>query len=249
MREYQQKMLKSKSKIVLCNWNRGKGKTYSIADFINEKINFNKHISILVVGNSKHKTSVILQEKLEKVVDCSKCEVRGVGFEKIIISGIEGNMRYNLVNITITSDIENSRGIKVDYVLCDEYIPSSDELSIFYNSGAKQVYVLGTFNIDYISDKKDGEKFSEKDWINNQIKELMEEFANIPKADNTTKRREVVLDMINRLNHMRIPEKEPKYVQLYKDSGGREVSGLFGNEKKENSGLFENKIESSGLFR
>lgn len=201
MREYQQKMLKSKSKIVLCNWNRGKGKTYSIADFINEKINFNKHISILVVGNSKHKTSVILQEKLEKVVDCSKCEVRGVGFDKIIISGIEGNMKYNLVNITITSNIENSRGIKVDYVLCDEYIPSSNELSMFYNSGAKQVYILGTFNIDYISDND--VNVDKNTWINEEINKLMVEFSNTPKEENTTKRRDIILNMIERLEHMR----------------------------------------------
>lgn len=101
--------------------------------------------------------------------------------------------------------MESSRGIKVDYVLCDEYIPSSDELSMFYNNGAKQVYVLGTFDIDYISDNDIN--VDKNTWINEEINKLMVEFSNIPKEENTTKRRDIILNMIERLEHMRVRSK------------------------------------------
>lgn len=233
-REYQQKLMKSKSKIVMCDWDRGKGKTHAIANFINEKIDVNERINILVVTRNPKETSIILQDKIEDMVDCNKYEVRGVGFEKIMIDDRRG---YIVATISITQNIENYRGAKFDYVLCDEYIPSSNQLSIFYHSGAKQVCILGTFDIDYITDK---EEINEDEWIDNQIKELMQEFSSIPKVDNTTKRREVVLYMINRLNDMRSSAKEP-----VRHLG----SGLFGNKNKETSGIFGNKTESSGLFK
>lgn len=206
MREsYQQRMLESKSKVIICDWDRGKGKSYSIADFIKEKANFNMPIKILVVEASKCRAFAILQEKLKEVIESDVYDITIQGFDKLVITKTVGCKKYNLVNITITSNVESSRGIKVDYVLCDEYIPSSDELSMFYNNGAKQVYVLGTFDIDYISDNNIN--VDKNTWINEEINKLMVEFSNIPKEENTTKRRDIILNMIERLEHMRVRSK------------------------------------------
>lgn len=256
MREYQQKMLKSKSKIVMCNWNRGKGKTYSIIQKMLQK----GGSWVFITPTCTRKCDVIHKELEMYFREENICYREFKVFNNRI--EIHFNKEFYIKDgvrdlYILFENADNFRiSLKVDYVVIDDYeLNSRDEIRRVISEaktirGLEQIIITTSIdNFEYIDDKENKIEINEQEWIDNQIRELMKEFASIPKADNTTKRREVVLDMINRLNHMRISEKEPKYVQLYKDSGGREVSGLFGNEKKENSGLFENKIESSGLFR
>lgn len=197
MREYQQKMLESKGKgMVLCDWDRGKGKTYSIANFIARKINFNRPSKILVVGGNYY--CRYIQEELKRIIN-DEFDIVYSGIETITVIGFKDGKKHILADITVTSSVEKSRGMKLDYILCDEYMPSSNELNMFYNSGAKKVYILGTFGIDYISDKEK----NPIEWIDDEINKLMYEFSSIPKEENTTKRREIVLSMIMKLKSMR----------------------------------------------
>lgn len=197
MREYQQKMLESKGKgMVLCDWDRGKGKTYSIANFIARKINFNRPSKILVVGGNYY--CRYIQEELKRIIN-DEFDIVYSGIETITVIGFKDGKKHILADITVTSSVEKSRGMKLDYILCDEYIPSSNELNMFYNSGAKKVYILGTFGIDYISDKEK----NPIEWVDDEINKLMYEFSSIPKEENTTKRREAVLSMIMKLKSMR----------------------------------------------
>lgn len=199
MREYQQKMLESKGKMVLCDWDRGKGKTYSIANFIARKINFNRPSKILVVGGNYY--CRYIQEELKRIIN-DELDIVYSGIETITVIGFKDGKNHILADITVTSSVEKSRGMKLDYILCDEYIPSSNELNMFYNSGAKKVYILGTFGIDYISDKE-VKIVNEEEWIDNEINKLMCEFSSIDNAENTTKRREIILCMITKLKSMK----------------------------------------------
>lgn len=227
MREYQQKLLQSKSKIVMCDWSRGKGKTYSIANNIVKKIEDTEEIlKILIVSKEYRNTSILMHDCLESIIG-DKFIVNGRGFEKVTISNKRELMNSlgklgeiageTLVDITFTSSIQNSRGGKYDYVYCDEYLPSSDELNIFCNSHAKQIYILGTFGVDYISDKE-AEIPNECEWIDKEIKKLMKEFSSIDNAENTTKRREVILNMIMKLESMK---PRSLYTTILTDDCGR----------------------------
>lgn len=201
MREYQQKMLESKGKgIVLCDWDRGKGKTYSIANFIAKNINFDRPLKILIIGGNYY--CRYIQEELKRIINDEFDIVVYSGIETITVIGFKDGKKYVLADIIVTSSVEKSRGMKLDYVLCDEYIPSSNELNIFYNSGAKKAYILGTFGIDYISDKE-FKISNENEWIDNEINKLMCEFSSIDSAENTTKRREIILCMITKLKSMK----------------------------------------------
>lgn len=201
MREYQQKMLESKGKgIVLCDWDRGKGKTYSIANFIAKNINFNRPLKILIVGNYDcREIAILLRRKLERKISINGFDIVYHGVKGITVSSFNDSKKYILADIVTTLNIEKTRGMEIDYALCDEYIPSSNELNMFYNSGAKKVYILGTFGIDYISDKE----VNEEEWIDNEINKLMCEFSSIDNAENTTKRREIILCMITKLKSMK----------------------------------------------
>lgn len=199
-RGYQQKLIKSKSNVVIGDWNRCASKTSTIAESIWYNCEtIEDTVKVLVVSGYEYKSvSNLIQDYLDEITD-NNINIVSRGFEKLFVKYKDSI----LIDITFTKSIENSKGMKVDYVYCDEYIPSSNEISIFNNSGAKRIYILGTFDFEYISDEETKIEIDEQEWVKQQIKELMQEFVDIPKRENTTKRREVVLDMINRLSHMR----------------------------------------------
>lgn len=209
MREYQQKLLNNRrSKLIMCDWDRSKGKTYTIANSIVHNWCRKSVIKALIVSKNYKSVSDSIQNYLDDIFD-GDFIVQGRGYEKILVKKLmsgKGKLGEvageTVIDITVTSSIQNSRGLKIDYVYCDEYLPSSDELNIFYSSLAKQVYVLGTFRIDYISDKEI-EIPNEDEWIDVEIKKLMQEFSSIDNAENTTKRREIILAMIMKLKGMR----------------------------------------------
>lgn len=246
MREYQQKLIKSRSNVVIGDWNRRVGKTSTIAESIWRNCGdiIEDTIKVLVVSGYEYKAvSNLIQDYLDGITD-NNIEVVARGFNKMFVK-YEGSM---IIDITFTNSIENSRGMKVDYVYCDEYMPSSNEISIFNNSGAKRIYILGTFDFEYISDKENKIEINEQEWVGQQIKELMKEFAEIPKRENTTKTREVILGMIMRLESMK--PRNLHTVISTDDCGREEKSGLFKSEKQECSGLFGyKKEENSGLFK
>ena len=199
-RGYQQKLIESKSNVVIGDWNRCAGKTSTIAESIWHNCEtIEDTVKVLVVSGYEYKSvSNLIQDYLDEITD-NNINIVSRGFEKLFVKYKDSI----LIDITFTKSIENSKGMKVDYVYCDEYIPSSNEISIFNNSGAKRIYILGTFDFEYISDEETKIEIDEQEWVKQQIKELMQEFADIPKRENTTRTREVILGMISKLNYLK----------------------------------------------
>lgn len=218
-REYQQKLIESRSKIVFCNWNRGKGKTYSIIQKM-----LKEGGGWIFISSHPHVQCKIISEQLENYRRISNPKI--VRESKVKTGSIEiyFNREYQVSPLFISFETyENFRiSPRIDYIVFDD---AEINLSIIKEAitirGLKQIIIATTLgeSFEYISDKENEIEINEQEWIDNQIRELMKEFASIPKADNTTKRREVVLDMINRLNHMRTLREKPMYTQPCEDSG------------------------------
>lgn len=215
-RGYQQKLIESKSNVVIGDWNRRTGKTSTIAESIWYNCEtMEDTVKVLVVSGYEYKSvSNLIQDYLDEITD-NNINIVSRGFEKLFVKYKDSI----LIDITFTKSIENSRGIKVDYVYCDEYIPSSNEISIFNSLGAKKICILGTFDFEYISDKETKIEVNEQEWVKQQIKELMQEFAEIPKRENTTRTREVILGMISKLNYLKSFDNRTTHTKKYEECG------------------------------
>lgn len=200
-REYQQKMLNSESKIVLCDWDRGKGKDYSIAQSIVRNIpNIPSRIVVFTNYNSRHVSGELFDNLSYMLGD--EC-VEGRGLEVIVIKDSKGS-KFLTIHIFNSSEIETiARGYKADYVYFNEYVPNKEQLDYICSDKLKQVYILGTFKFDYISDNNTVENINREQWIDNEIDKLMKEFSKTPNKENTTKTRESLLGMIEKLKNMR----------------------------------------------
>lgn len=86
---------------------------------------------------------------------------------------------------------------------CDEFIPTKSDVDLILGF-TKQVKIFTTYvdneDFEYISDVEN--KIDKKEWVPNQIEELMNEYSSIPKAENTTMRREKVLLQIKMLKEL-----------------------------------------------
>ena len=164
MRDYQEKMLNSNKRIVMCNWDRQTGKTYSILEKIT-KTNLNR-IAIIT-------------------------PIDAIKYNKYIGDLLEYEFNYNNVvknkYSVIVDDKEiytynydyNMRGLKYfDGIFFDEYIPSSYELRykiypILKENG--KIFIMFTNNdIEYITDKE-----------NKKDKTSLEKIQDILLRDNT----------------------------------------------------------------
>ncbi len=181
-REYQQKLIESKSKIVFCNWDRGKGKTYSIIQKMLKEGGGWTFISSL--SNTKQR---IIQRELEdwkianpKIIRDFKCRNERIE--------IYFNREYEVKPLFISFERHENFRIspRIDYIVFDD---DEIDLSIIKEAitirGLKQIIIATTMreSFEYISDKEDKIEIDEQEWVKQQIKELMQEFANIPKAE------------------------------------------------------------------
>lgn len=201
-REYQQKMLKSKKRIVFCNWDRGSGKTYGIFNYM--LINSGNYT---VICDDTHSMAKVYIDKLEEwkhkysefneiisSVKTTKDEIR------IEICGSRGKT-WKKINIKFESNIINL-SYSTDCVVFDEYIPNRSELQHALNIKDTKIFIMNTLgDIDYITDKVDLSDFYEK-----QIEELKIEYSTIPKKENTTKTRESILSLIEKMEILKSRE-------------------------------------------
>nr|DAJ80648.1 MAG TPA: terminase [Caudoviricetes sp.] len=209
MREYQQKLIKSKCKIVLCNWNRGKGKTYSIIQKMLQK----GGSWVFITPICTRKCDVIHKE-LEMY------------FREENICYREFKVSNNRIEIHFNKEFYLRDGVKdlyilfenadkfrfspkVDYVVIDDYeLNSRDEIRKVISEaktirGLEQIIITTSIDdFEYIDDKEII-NIDKSKWIDSEINKLMNEFSNIPKEENTTKRRDIILNMIERLESMR----------------------------------------------
>lgn len=195
-RVYQEKMLNSKKEIVVCNWERGEGKTYSIF----KNILRCSDGKCLYISNNNTGIRKYLKDHIEQR------KIRSLGFKKITDTEsrttIIENENYGIDILYSRLDSLNEyRGIKdIMYVFFDEYFPNSNELSIIKSMGVKQIFIMVTNgNVEYIDSRR---LIQIDNFYNKQIEELMIEYAEIDKNKNTTMTRENILKQIKILQDM-----------------------------------------------
>lgn len=209
MREYQQKLIKSKCKIVLCNWNRGKGKTYSIIQKMLQK----GGSWVFITPICTRKCDVIHKELEMYFREENMCyrEFKVSNNRIEIHFNKEFYLRDGVKDLYIL--FENADKFrfspKVDYVVIDDYeLNSRDEIRKVISEaktirGLEQIIITTSIDdFEYIDDKEII-NIDKSKWIDSEINKLMNEFSNIPKEENTTKRRDIILNMIERLESMR----------------------------------------------
>lgn len=201
-RIYQDKMLNSKKEIVVCNWERGDGKTYSIVS------------KILQNGNGKYLyvsafEPIALQECIEEYIDINKERILNckISRDKITIEFARRNPEDFNKNVIIeifcikpNTQFKGQRNIKSAF--CDEcYLDKQYIDGILKPMDVKQIYfMLTNDNIEYI-DSRNSTKV--ENFYDKQIEELMIEYAETDKNRNTTLTRENILNQIKVLQDMK----------------------------------------------
>ena len=141
------RVLNSKKELIICDWKRQSGKTYTEARLIKEKSNKDFTTKFLVLAfNIRY--ADIFEESLKKVFG---------NFYKIervhnIIRIMEtiGSVKFIVAEIVVVTNLENPKGMKFDYCIIDEKLLNDRDLSLIRNMLVKQIYLFGTFDIDYI---------------------------------------------------------------------------------------------------
>ena len=141
------RVLNSKKELIICDWKRRSGKTYTEARLIKEKSNNDFTTKFLVLGLSTRYAG-ILQESLERVFgDFYKIErIHNI----IRITDTLGGIEFIVAEIVVGTNLENLKGMKFDYCIVDEKLLNDRDLSLIRNMLVEQIYLFGTYDIDYI---------------------------------------------------------------------------------------------------
>ena len=208
LKDYQKNAIYSKKRVTFCNWKRGSGKSYVLAENIyydtSSAVN---DTNIIIVSNlSKYNECKVIYDYLRNDVMGSDCYDR----ISVLKSEIEVKNKHKLTtNIKFIGENEfknqNVDLNNVDKVYFDEYIPNKSEINGLLNfDNIKKINIFTTYmdneEFEYISDVKN--KINKKEWVYNEIEELMREYSDIPKSGNTTMRRENVLSQIKMLKNL-----------------------------------------------
>lgn len=207
LREYQKKAILSDKKVVFCNWKRGNGKSEAMAyEIWNENFRLTENKNTIVVSINKDMECKVTYDFIRELFTEEMVNINIKGFRDKIEIKNQKDKIYTIKFISLSDffNYKETRGInKVDRVYCNEFIPSKSEIEYILGF-TKQVKIFTTYidneDFEYISDVED--KLDKKEWIFNQIEELMKEYSSIPKFDNTTMRREKVLLQIEMLNNL-----------------------------------------------
>ena len=141
------RVLNSKKELIICDWKRQSGKTYTEARLIKEKSNKDFTTKFLVLAfNTRY--ADIFQESLKKVFgNFYKIDrVHNI----IRIMEIIGNVKFVVAEIVVVTNLENPKGMKFDYCIVAEKLLNDRDVSLIRNMLVKQIYLFGTYDIDYI---------------------------------------------------------------------------------------------------
>ena len=141
------RVLNSKKELIICDWKRQSGKTYTEARLIKEKLNKDFTTKFLVLAfNTRY--ADIFQESLKKVFgNFYKIDrVHNI----IRIMEIMDNVKFVVAEIVVVTNLENPKGMKFDYCIIDEKLLNDRDVSLIRNMLVKQIYLFGTYDIDYI---------------------------------------------------------------------------------------------------
>lgn len=201
-RVYQDKMLNSKKEIVICNWERGTGKTYSIlnkAMYCDKKCAYFSYNEGMTIKN--HVNNIVKEE--EKIQIKPFYEFENTSQRTILkrfkdgIRGIKLEMYYFDPN-----NVDKLRGLKdFRYAFFDECFPSESILRALRIIGVEQIFIMMTNdNVEYINNRNSTKI---ENFYDNQIEELMIEYSDVSKTEKTTLTREKILQQIHILQEMK----------------------------------------------
>lgn len=206
-RVYQDKMLSSEKEIVVCNWERGEGKTYSIF----KKIMESKNGKYLYISSFEART---LQDYFKEYThkESDSIKLYKSSRNKDYIEFNNGD-RIEVFYIKPDTQFRGARNIKIAFFdecyLNKEYIDS-----VLKPMEVKQVYCMITNDsIEYIGSRKENELWEWLElssnpknlntFIDASIMKLINEFSNIPQTEKTTMTRNSILDMIGKLQALK----------------------------------------------
>lgn len=210
-RVYQDKMLNSKKEIVVCNWERGDGKTYSVFKKIMEDKN-GKYLYISPFEPIK------LRKCFEEYIQKEKDGIKSVkdSRDKIFLEYNNGNV-LEVFYIKPNTQFRGHRNIKIafsDECYLDKYYIDT----VLKPMDVGQVYIMITNNrIEYIDSKQiktEQEKMKEclhiatkgqmmNQFIDASIVKLVNEFSLLPQNEKTTLTRNSLLDMMIKLQSLK----------------------------------------------
>lgn len=212
MREYQQKVLESDSKITICPWSRITGKTTAIfMDIENDIVNKTGYHHIMV---NTRMNICIVKARLLKIYFETNSSYR-VDWEtsknRIFISIYNRESEKLLESLVITpkdsvndviNDILNlDTKFKVYY---DDYYPLMSNLTNILRRANSKIVIfhndIPDINIIYSNNNYID---IDEDWYTNEMNKLKKEFSDIEGQENNTKRRECLLSMIRELSDMK----------------------------------------------
>jgi hypothetical protein len=213
-------MLNSKSEIVFCNWERGKGKTEAVF----EKILKEKAKSLYISQNFYGVK--LFRDKVKSLMEEAKGKIRDIG-DIVYNLDISNGIRHQVDCMKLTTNEDylkfrdefidvkyisyenfkngDSKECRIDFAFFDECIPTSDMINTLKSMGVKQIIIMKTLfegnnEVEFITDYN---IFKEDSFCDRQIKEIMNEFEKIPQTDRTTLTRNNLLDMIEKLQRIK----------------------------------------------
>lgn len=194
-RVYQDKMLNSKKEIVVCNWERGEGKTYSVF----RKIMENKNGKYLYISPFEPRT---LQDYFKEYVyaEKEKFKLYKVSRDKIYIECNNGDV---LEIYCYKPNVEPKELKNIKIAFFDECYPSKEYIdNVIKPKDVEQIFIMITNdNIEYIINSQN-KVFNYREFFEQQIQELMFEYAGMHKDKTTTLTRENILKQIKVLQDM-----------------------------------------------
>lgn len=193
----QKKLLNSESKIVLLNGDRVCGKTCGI---------IGKALKVggkwVFVTERRDVTFRIINETIKDITAEYKEEVdiQPKGFNFVFYEDKRKNI---ITKITIISNIDEIRGMSdIDYLVFDGVAEFNREIYNCLKHQVRQVILSSDEDLDIEIINMVGTKKNEGSWKEKELKKLMKEFSLIPNAENTTKTRQAILDMIMKIKEM-----------------------------------------------
>ena len=196
LRDYQKRMLKSKKKIVICNWKRGSGKTTAVNRKIQElSYKYNDSVHILFIGSNINNIAKNVEYlNYNKSLDYGTFSnsVRGCRFDYIIIDGNDyvnnSIIINNIYKAMVHAYVKQIFVMQSDENNVIDYISDDDNLNNYYDIKRDMIKALVNNSVDNFKELA--------------IKRLLIEFSKIDGTEKNTLTREKIIDIILKLKEI-----------------------------------------------
>lgn len=195
-----EELTKSKSKINICDWDRGCGKSTTMFEFINRKC-LNEKCNILLLYDKN--ISIMINKINNYYTECKYLK----NINKFIMNRNDGKVKYfNGSNIdikTFNADFIRGMNIKYDYIIIDDNYSYKNlflikDLEINIKPTTQFIFTLSSNDrpdINIIKYNKD-DNINEETFKKETLSKLINEYNTLPNNKTTTMTRLNILNMI-----------------------------------------------------